>query len=1199
VFTGGKKEDTAVHRKTVPRRPVDIMQSQSLTCLISDSELTLYEKLGDGSFGVVRKGDWKTPNGDRQFPHQLKSLRSRKVVYISCGEEHTVAFTKEGGVFTFGCGAHGQLGHNSSNNEINPRQVVELMGSIVTQIGCGRRHTLAHVGASGKLYSFGLGANGQLGNDTTDRRQAPTAIYGPWVGYDATSVNTSSSVIQRIFTGGDQCFVYSTKYQDKKQPLDFRETFPGKGILRMNIDVIQELLHLPNNIPNLPRDLLDVFSSAACWNASFLKSSDDEHFGSSSSNHGVNMDAVREAFQMLSDNIHPRVMQLVSVAMSDPGIEMSDPGAAMSDPDVAMSDPGASMSDPGVELNDPSVEMSDPGVEMNDPVVEMSDPGVEMSDPGVAMSDPGIEMSDPRLAMSDPGVKISDSGVEMSDPRAAMSDPDVAMSDPGASMSDPGVEMNDPGVEMSDLGVEMSDPGVEISDSGVEMSDPGVEMSDPGVEISDSGVEMSDPGAAMSDPGVAMSDPGVAMSDPGAAISDPGVEMSDPSVEMSDPEAAMSDPEAAMSDPGAAMSDPDVAMSDPRATMSDPGAAMSDPGVAMSDPGAAMSDPGAAMSEPGVEMSDPGVEMNDLGIEMSDPGVEMSDPHLAMSDPGVEISDSGVEMSEPGVAMSDPGVAMSDPGVAMSDPGVAMSDSDAAMSDPGAAMNNPGVAMSDPGVAMSDPGVAMSDWGAICCTLKNTLLQSLSSSPPDIEALRFYLIIMEAPIFTNIDYLDSVTMPFSKMFLSLVPGASKVIGRWWGRLQPRFFNRILHVYKSIVTYLMKLEPPVNDEKEVMRRSRAVLVSMKMLTKLEKVNSENNDIIPYFHFYIPEINQRIDIRSDYICWIHHITGQVPALSFCNYPFSLDSHAKTKLLHVDALMQMQAAMDEVHRRNIESIFLPQIDPVSPCLVLNIRRENIVPNTLDQISKQGTIDLKKPLRVSFVGEDAVDAGGVRKEFFMLILREILNPKYGMFQYYNSRTVWFNDKSFEDRTMYHLVGVICGLAIYNLTIIDLHFPLVLYKKLLGKDVNLEDFKTLDWQVAENLHYLLEYEDTDVEETFDLTFTIGREHFGQLETVELIPGGKDISVTAENKHEYVNRYVDYVLNKSAHAQFEAFNDGFHKVCGGRVLELFRPQELMEMVIGNQNYQWDEFEKNTEYKGIYYRQHKTIIYFWEVFHNMI
>ena len=45
---------------------------------------------------------------------------------------------KDGGVFTFGAGNYGQLGHNTKQNEVLPKKVFELMGSPVTQIACGR-----------------------------------------------------------------------------------------------------------------------------------------------------------------------------------------------------------------------------------------------------------------------------------------------------------------------------------------------------------------------------------------------------------------------------------------------------------------------------------------------------------------------------------------------------------------------------------------------------------------------------------------------------------------------------------------------------------------------------------------------------------------------------------------------------------------------------------------------------------------------------------------------------------------------------------------------------------------------------------------------------------------------------------------------------------------------------------------------------
>ena len=116
------------------------------------------------------------------------------------------------------------------------------------------------------------------------------------------------------------------------------------------------------------------------------------------------------------------------------------------------------------------------------------------------------------------------------------------------------------------------------------------------------------------------------------------------------------------------------------------------------------------------------------------------------------------------------------------------------------------------------------------------------------------------------------------------------------------------------------------------------------------------------------------------------------------------------------------------------------------------------------------KKPLKVRFDGEEGDDAGGVRKEFFLLLLKEILDPKYAMFkEYEETQTIWFHPNSFEDIDMFFMIGVLCGLAIYNFTIIYLPFPLAIYKKLLGEEVgSIKDVEDLSPALAKGLRDLL-----------------------------------------------------------------------------------------------------------------------------------
>ncbi|XP_058922818.1 probable E3 ubiquitin-protein ligase HERC3 isoform X2 [Kogia breviceps] len=735
---------------------------------------------------------------DRESPCHVKLLRTQKVVYISCGEEHTAVLTKSGGVFTFGAGSCGQLGHGSMNDEVNPRRVLELMGSEVTQIACGRQHTLAFVPSSGLIYAFGCGARGQLGTGHTCNVKCPSPVKGYWAAHSgqlsARADRFKYHIVKQIFSGGDQTFVLCSKYESSSPAVDFRVMNQAQYTSLINDETIavwRQKLSEHNNA-NAINSVIQILSSAACWNGSFLEKKIDEHFKTSPKIPGIDLNSTRVLFEKLMNSQHSMILEQI--------------------------------------LN----------------------------------------------------------------------------------------------------------------------------------------------------------------------------------------------------------------------------------------------------------------------------------------------------------------------------------------------------------------------------SFESCLIPQLSSSPPDVEAMRIYLILPEFPLLQDSKYYITLTIPLAMAILRLDTNPSKVLDNWWSQVCPKYFMKLVNLYKGTVVYLLRgrktfLIPVLF--------SNYITAALKLLEKLHKVNLKVKHV-EYDTFYIPEISGLVDVQEDYLVWFLRQAG-TDAVTLCSYPFIFDAQAKTKMLQTDAELQMQVA---VNGANLQNVFmLLTLEPLlarSPFLVLHVRRSSLVGDALRELSIHSDVDLKKPLKVIFDGEEAVDAGGVTKEFFLLLLKELLNPIYGMFTYYqDSNLLWFSDMCFVEHNWFHLIGITCGLAIYNSTVVDLHFPLALYKKLLNVKPGLEDLKELSPTEGRSLQDLLDYPGEDIEETFCLNFTICRESYGVVEQKQLIPGGDTVAVCKENRQEFVDAYVNYVFQISVHEWYTAFSSGFLKVCGGKVLELFQPSELRAMMVGNSSYNWEELEETAIYKGDYSAAHPTVKLFWETFHE--
>jgi len=315
---------------------------------------------------------------------------------------------------------------------------------------------------------------------------------------------------------------------------------------------------------------------------------------------------------------------------------------------------------------------------------------------------------------------------------------------------------------------------------------------------------------------------------------------------------------------------------------------------------------------------------------------------------------------------------------------------------------------------------------------------------------------------------------------------------------------------------------------------------------------------------------------------------------DYPFLLSAGVKRRILQV-----------EDQTTQLRNILVSRLFSSEPFYTLNVRRTHLLEDTMSQIenTRGQSTELRKPLRVKFVGEQGLDAGGVRKEFFQLLSAQLFQPDCGLFRRNgDTNTLWFNafDEDLADASRpYLLVGTLIGLAIYNSTLLDVQFPLLFWRILLNKvprKPTLDNLEELDASLAKNVKSLLEYDEPDFEDVFMQNFEVSVDIFGVRRDVELVRGGADIAVTLDNRNEYVDALVKYLVVDSIGANAKDLVEGFNRVIPNDIpsLNLFEPDELELAVCGTPELDFDELHRIASYEGGYDEDHETVKRFWHI-----
>ena len=237
--------------------------------------------------------------------------------------------------------------------------------------------------------------------------------------------------------------------------------------------------------------------------------------------------------------------------------------------------------------------------------------------------------------------------------------------------------------------------------------------------------------------------------------------------------------------------------------------------------------------------------------------------------------------------------------------------------------------------------------------------------------------------------------------------------------------------------------------------------------------------------------------------------------------------------------------------------------------------------------------------------------REWFSLLTTDLFNPYHGLFEYSatDNYTLQINPNSgicSEDHLVwFRFIGRIAGMAAFHKKLINAFFIRPFYSMMLGKKIQLADMESVDIEFFNSLCWIRDNNPEDL----CLTFEVDDNVFGEQVSKELIPGGKDIDVTENNKMEYIGRVIHWRFVQRVKDQMDAFLAGFHEVILHNTLHIvngffskvipadsiktFDEGELELLLGGIGSINVKDWRDHTEYKK-YTPEDAAIQWFWRL-----
>uniref|UniRef100_A0A674A4K3 Ubiquitin-protein ligase E3B n=1 Tax=Salmo trutta TaxID=8032 RepID=A0A674A4K3_SALTR len=294
--------------------------------------------------------------------------------------------------------------------------------------------------------------------------------------------------------------------------------------------------------------------------------------------------------------------------------------------------------------------------------------------------------------------------------------------------------------------------------------------------------------------------------------------------------------------------------------------------------------------------------------------------------------------------------------------------------------------------------------------------------------------------------------------------------------------------------------------------------------------------------------------------------------------------------------------------ETLGLVETSSASPHVThITIRRSRMLEDGYDQLRRLPVNSIKGVIRVKFVNdlgvdEAGIDQDGVFKEFLEEIIKKVFNPALNLFKttsgnerLYPSPTSYIHENHLQ---LFEFVGKMLGKAMYEGIVVDVPFASFFLSQVMGHHhstfySSIDELPSLDSEFYKNLTSIKRY-DGDVGD-LGLTLSYDEDVMGQLVCHELIPGGKTMPVTNENKISYIHLMAHFRMHTQIKEQTAAFIRGYRSIINPEWLHMFSTPEVQRLVSGdNAEIDLDDLKKHTVYYGGFHSSHRVIIWLWDI-----